>query len=122
MSPVFVETLRRSEVRLDAIAAQLSPLRLASKLGDGKAALGLLRQRADLAAREILDSRSRSLNICMAKLDALSPLAVLTRGFALVENEAGQILRDSEQADIDETVKVKLAKGSLRAKVTSIDG
>jgi exodeoxyribonuclease VII large subunit len=121
MSPVFVETLRRSEARLDAIAAQLSPLRLASKLGDGKAALGLLRQRADSAARDALDSRSRSLNICMAKLDALSPLSVLTRGFAIVENEAGQILRDAEQVDIDESVKVKLAKGSLRAKVMSID-
>lgn len=121
MSPVFVDTLQRANARLDAISAQLSPIRLASKLGDRKASLGMLSQRASSAARGLIESRSELLNVAMAKLDALSPLAVLGRGFAIAENEKGEILRDSSQVSVDESVKIRLEKGSLRAKVTGTD-
>ena len=121
MSPVFIETLRRGEARLDAIAAQLSPVRLASKVGDGKSALGLLGHRANSAARGALEAKSRSLKICMAKLDALSPLKVLNRGFAIVENQTGEIIGRSDRLDVGDDVKVKLSEGSFRAKVTDIE-
>ncbi len=119
MSPVFIETLQRANARLDAISAQLSPMRLASKLGDRNALVGMLGQRASSAERSLLDSKLESLNISMAKLDALSPLAVLGRGFAIIENEKGEILRDAARVAVDELVKIRLEKGSLRAKVLS---
>lgn len=119
MSPVFVETLRQANTRLDTISAQLSPVRLASKVGNGKAALGVMSQRTDSAARKTIESRVRSLNVAMAKLDALSPLAVLKRGFAIAENEAGEILRDAAQVAVDELVKIRLAEGTLRTRVVS---
>jgi exodeoxyribonuclease VII large subunit len=121
MSPVFVETLKRGEARLDAIATQLSPLRLASKVGSGRAKLGLLGQRSESAAENVLRSKLKSLNICMAKLDALSPLKVLGRGFAIAENDAGEILSNSAQVAIDDLVKLRLANGSLTARVKTID-
>ena len=121
MSPVFVETLRRANARLDAIASQLSPLRMASKLGSSRTSLGLLSQRADAAARGLIGQKQKALNLGMAKLNALSPLAVLERGFSIAENEKGEILRDVAQVTVDETIKVKLAKGSLRARVDKID-
>ena len=121
MSPVFVETLRRANVRLDGIVAQLSPLRPASKLGDSKTRLSVLTERAGSAARNLLDRKLKSLNISMAKLHALSPLDVLSRGFAIVENEFAEILRDSSQVNVDDSLKVTLAKGSLKAKVTLIE-
>jgi exodeoxyribonuclease VII large subunit len=121
MSPVFVETLRQANTRLDAISAQLSPVRLASKVGDGKAVLGLMSQRKDSAALSVIDTKSKALNICMAKLDALSPLAVLKRGFAIAENEAGEILRDAAQVAVDDLVKIRLEKGSLKVRVEKVD-
>lgn len=121
MSPVFLETLKTANVRLDAIASQLSPVRLASKVGDGKSALGVMSQRADSAIRSAFDSKVESFRVCGAKLDALSPLKVLDRGFAIVENEAGMILRDASQSGVGEFVKIRFAKGSLRAKVEKID-
>jgi exodeoxyribonuclease VII large subunit len=121
LSPVFLETLRRGEARLDAIASQLSPVRLASKVGDGKTRLAVFSQRADSAARNLVDGKLRSLKICGAKLDALSPLKVLNRGFAIAESETGEILRDASRVKVDDRLKVKLAKGSLRAKVEDVD-
>ncbi|HEX6126519.1 MAG TPA: exodeoxyribonuclease VII large subunit [Pyrinomonadaceae bacterium] len=117
LSPAFIETLRRGEARLDAIAAQLSPVRLASKVGDGKSELGILSQRADSAVRGAFETKTRSLRVCMAKLDALSPLNVLNRGFAIVENEAGEIVRDATQLAVDDSAKITVAKGSLQVKV-----
>ena len=121
MSPVFLETLRQANARLDAIAAQLSPMRLASKVGDGKVAVGVLGQRIDSAARGIVDTKLESLKICGAKLDALSPLKVLDRGFAIVQNTAGEIIRDVSQVQVDDPLKVKFAKGTVRARVEKVD-
>jgi exodeoxyribonuclease VII large subunit len=121
LSPVFIETLQRASARLDAISAQLSTLHPASKVSDGKAALGILSERINSARKRFFDAKSRSLNLSMAKLDALSPLAVLGRGYAIAENEKGEILRDSAQVSVDDLVNVRLEKGSLKAKVTGIE-
>jgi exodeoxyribonuclease VII large subunit len=121
MSPVFIETLQRANARLEAISAQLSTLHPASKVSDGKAALGILSERINSARRRFFDSKSRSLNLSMAKLDALSPLAVLGRGYAIAENENGGILRDSTQVTVDDLVNIRLEKGSLTTKVTGIE-
>jgi exodeoxyribonuclease VII large subunit len=121
MSPVFVETLQQANARLDAISAQLSPMRMASKVGDGKTSLSVLRQRADSALAAAHDAKLKALNIAMAKLDALSPLAVLGRGFAIVENEKGEILRDAAIVSADDRVKIKLEKGSLKARVEEVE-
>lgn len=121
MSTAFIETIRRANARLDSISAQLSPMYLASKLGDGKTALGVLGQRIDSGVRGIVDDKQKSLKICMAKLDALSPLKVLDRGFAIAENESGRIIRNADDVEVGEQVNLRLAKGSLKTRVESID-
>ena len=119
LSTAVVDRLRRASERLESINAQLSPLRPASKVGDGKARLGILSQRANSAIASGVEAKLKSLKICAAKLDALSPLAVLGRGFAIAENEKSEILRDTAQVDVDDLVNIKLAKGRLTTKVVS---
>lgn len=118
-STAVLDRLRHAGSRLETINIQLSPLRLASKVGDGKATLGVTSQRAESAISSAIDGKLRSLKIAAAKLDALSPLAVLGRGFAIAENEKREILRDSAQVEVDDVVNVKLEKGSLTTKVLS---
>jgi exonuclease VII large subunit len=48
-------------------------------------------------------------------------LKVLGRGFAIAENDAGEILSNSAQVAIDDLVKLRLANGSLTARVKTID-
>ena len=52
-------------------------------------------------------------------LDALSPLAVLERGYAICLTPEGRVIRSADAVNVDETVKVKLHQGSLSARVTS---
>ena len=52
-----------------------------------------------------------------AKLDALSPLKVLGRGYAVAKSADGRILRAAEDADVGEKIEVLLGQGSLSCTV-----
>ena len=52
-------------------------------------------------------------------LEALSPLAVLERGYAICLTPEGQVVRSAEAVAIDSTVNVQLHKGRLAARVVS---
>ena len=64
------------------------------------------------AARERLSPLVRTLN-------AVSPLATLERGYAIVSSEAGGILRDAADAPPGSVIEARLATGKSRAKVES---
>ena len=52
-----------------------------------------------------------------AKLDALSPLSVLGRGYAVARREDGQILRAAQDVSVGEKIEVLLGQGSLNCTV-----
>jgi exodeoxyribonuclease VII large subunit len=68
--------------------------------------------RLDLARRA---NRAQAL---AAKLSQLSPLRILDRGYAIVTNDSGEIVKATEQAPVDSAINVRLANGSLGARVT----
>ena len=52
-----------------------------------------------------------------AKLDAMSPLKVLTRGYAMAQTTDGKVLRSVEQVELGERISVCLGDGKLSATV-----
>lgn len=56
-----------------------------------------------------------------AKLDALSPLSVLSRGFAVVTGSDGLAIRDSLQLSIGDPVQIKFFIGKAVAEIVSVD-
>jgi exodeoxyribonuclease VII large subunit len=50
-------------------------------------------------------------------LDALSPLAVLERGYAVCLTPEGKVIRNADAVELNSTVKVRLHEGTLRASV-----
>jgi exodeoxyribonuclease VII large subunit len=52
-----------------------------------------------------------------ARLQGLSPVAVLSRGYALVYSEAGVLLRSAGEVQVGATIRARLGVGSIRAKV-----
>ena len=50
-------------------------------------------------------------------LNAVSPLATLERGYAIVSSEQGEILRDAAKSAPGMIIEARLARGRLRAKV-----
>lgn len=68
----------------------------------------------------ITDRRS-TLDQLTGRLRALSPLAVLGRGYALAQGPDGHVLRSVEQVKKGDDIKVRLAKGALRARVREVE-
>jgi exodeoxyribonuclease VII large subunit len=50
-------------------------------------------------------------------LHAVSPLATLDRGYAIVTTHDGKVLRDAADAPVGTLVEARLAQGRIRAKV-----
>lgn len=74
--------------------------------------------RLNAIAKQILDRKSNQFIALTSKLDAMSPLKVLTRGYALVQTESGELLKSVAQVHANDKVFVGLADGTLTAIVT----
>ncbi len=66
--------------------------------------------------REIQEKKHRFI-ACTAKLDAMSPLKVLTRGYSIVHSDDGHILHSVHQTAPGREIQVTLSDGSLTAAV-----
>ena len=80
--------------------------------------LELLQNRLVSAETRTVERKNRQFIELTSKLDAMSPLKVLTRGYALVRRENGMVLKSVRQIEPGERIKVSLSDGSLTAVVT----
>ncbi len=71
--------------------------------------------------RTIIRLRRQRLDALQARLEALSPLAVLSRGYAIVLGEDGHALTRAAEARHDERLDIRLHEGRLTAKVETVD-
>lgn len=84
---------------------------------DKRLQLDFVQQKLGNAAARQLDGDMRRFAQLTAKLDALSPLKVLGRGYAMAQDEKGSVLKSSDQVQVGERIRVKLAQGSLQCSV-----
>jgi exodeoxyribonuclease VII large subunit len=68
--------------------------------------------------RATLNRRRERLAATAAKLEQLNPRLVLSRGYAIVRNERGEIVRDAAQAPAGSSVSILLEKHTLPARIT----
>ena len=73
----------------------------------------------DLAAGQLARKR-QGFAALAASLDAMSPLKVLGRGYAMAQNEAGQILKSYRGTAPGDRVSVTLGEGGLTARVEEV--
>ncbi|MDX1251995.1 MAG: exodeoxyribonuclease VII large subunit [Gammaproteobacteria bacterium] len=82
-----------------------------------------LRQRLHAMLRLTLERKQQRLNAASRALDAVSPLATLGRGYAIVRTLPEQrVLRDAREATPGEAVEARLARGRLICTVSRILG
>ena len=106
---------RRERLRwLTGRAALMSP---ATRLTQQLLRLDNLNQRLIRGGRQVIHSRLEKLQPLIRTLNAVSPLATLERGYAIVSTESGDILRSATDAGPGTLIEARLAKGKIRAKV-----
>jgi exodeoxyribonuclease VII large subunit len=82
-----------------------------------------LERRLERAMRRSLRDAQGSLSSLSGRLDALSPLRTLARGYAIVLAEKnGLAVRDATSVQVGETLSIRLSHGKLRAAVIEEQG
>lgn len=108
---------QRARRRAEAVSYRLQPARLSASVSAARNRLDVARAERDAALTARLDDARARLAVAVASLDALSPLAVLGRGYALVRDAQGQLLRDARAVQSGEQIHLRLARGALIARV-----
>jgi exodeoxyribonuclease VII large subunit len=81
----------------------------------------LLSDRLHRSWQNALANYNSRLAKAQAQVAHLSPLAVLQRGYALVQTPDGRLIRDSEEATVGDRLTIRLNRGRLESTVTRTD-
>lgn len=117
MNDIVSLRIKDSGKNLRRLIHRLSPVRLSKQLGERNLKLGLLRQRNTAAAEAKVAAYREHLKISMAGLHALSPLAVLERGYSIARTRDGKVVRNVEMIKTGDLLKITVADGTLDAEV-----
>jgi len=120
MRQAIERRLRVAERRLAAARHSLASRDLRVALARYRARLE--RSIAALAPqmRHRLERQRSRLDSLNRQLAQLSPLAILERGYSIVQTEAGAIVRDAEQTHVEERLRVRLHRGGLQVRVEEL--
>lgn len=83
--------------------------------------LSQLRERAHRSVQHRLERESATLSHTLARVRSLSPAQTLNRGYSIVQDAAGAIVREASALSEGEQITVRAATGSAQATVTSTD-
>lgn len=90
-------------------------------LNDRRMLTDYLQRRLNAAAqREVSASRERFVRLT-AKLDAMSPLKVLGRGYSFARDERGSVVRSVHQLTVGETLRLEFVDGCAHAQITDLE-
>jgi len=101
-----VERLRRSMQRLDRQHPQENLLLQRHRMA-------MLQQRLQSRIGHRLEQYALQLRGIARTMNSMSPFATLTRGYAIIRREDGQVLRHSRDSQPGDTLHAQLAEGSL---------
>jgi exodeoxyribonuclease VII large subunit len=102
---------------LDATSARLSSLDVRLRFAEVRRRLEACNTAVTQAVRLRLSHAQSELAPLEAHLKQLSPLAILERGYAIVERD-GKIVKSPEDAPVGSEIQVRLSRGSRGARVT----
>lgn len=114
---LIARRLREAQGRAEWLRQSLAPVRLQSRANSSRSRS----ERATAACIEAIEKRIRlaqqTLSLSAASLDALSPLAVLGRGYAIAQDASGKLIRDADSLSQGDELNVRLNKGKVKTRV-----
>jgi exodeoxyribonuclease VII large subunit len=114
--------LRDYRRRLDVASARAIHYDFRRSLAIGRSQLEAVTNGLAAITRAQMARRRSTLEHIAAKLDALSPVKILDRGYALVFDAHGVLVKDAGQLRTGQEITARVARGSLLAEVKSTSG
>src|SRR5262249_23342905 len=107
---------------LDALAAAGRNYALRFALGGVRKELNAKLAAMAAAVRELLLRRRSRLERLTSQMEALSPVAILDRGYALVFDASGKLVKDAASVKSGEEIRARVARGEIVADVKRTSG
>lgn len=117
MTTMMEKQLSLSRRQLDMLAKKRvlqSPMHY---IEDKRLALDYVHRRLIASSQQLLAGKKQKFISLTAKLDAMSPLKVLSRGYSVTRRADGSVLRASSEVAPGDEITVRLLHGSVRAEV-----
>lgn len=112
--------LKSARIHLNALSASPGLQSPMGYLQQRRRNLENLRDRLSASQTHQISLKKQRFIGLTSKLDALSPLKVLTRGYALTQLEDGTVIRSVGQIKAEDCIRVTLVDGSMTAKITEV--
>ena len=117
MATALTRQLKSARQHLNVLSASPALKSPTGYLEQKQKTLELLKNRLISAQNQNINRKSARYVALTAKLDAMSPLKVLTRGYAMAQTEDGDVLRSVEHVDLGQRITVSLNDGTISATV-----
>jgi exodeoxyribonuclease VII large subunit len=113
MESAFRRAIKRKRAKHSEILLKLRDADIRRALVERRGKLGILNARLESSARAGLVRAGENVSVATGKLDSLSPLAVLGRGYAIAFDEDGGVIKRATDVGKGERVRIRLADGEL---------
>lgn len=113
--------VERSRMRVKMLSENTVLKNPMVKVEDNRIYLDSLYKNFENAFQGILNEKKQSLALNASKLDALSPLSSLQRGFSVTKDTAGKVVKSVGQISDGDEITVLVSDGSLLADVKKIE-
>lgn len=124
MSAAMINALRRqlktSRQHLDILSKSTALQSPIGYLQQRQKSLESLQNRLVAAQTQCIGRSNQRYIALTAKLDAMSPLKVLTRGYAMVQTADGSVVRSISQVNTEDHIDISFSDGKLSATVTDV--
>jgi len=114
MAPQRLKTLR---TELAALETRLAPTRRRDAIHELHQTVDNLEAACRAEAERRLADSERELHALAQRLNALSPLATLKRGYSISRKTDGQVVTAAEQVSVGERIELQLSQGNLVCRV-----
>jgi exodeoxyribonuclease VII large subunit len=115
------QSTRRARLKLDSLAQRRCFARPLEGIHERGRRLDELESRLKRSMKQVLESSRQEINALAASLNALSPLAVLDRGYSLTKRMSdGELVRDASLLTAGERISTLLSRGSIVSEVREV--
>ncbi|WP_341960941.1 exodeoxyribonuclease VII large subunit [Planococcus maritimus] len=115
-----VLTVRRSGDRLTMLSRQLDNRNPSDRIRQAERDLAILGDRLDQRIANVFNQREQQLKSAIRTLDALSPLKIMDRGYA-IPFKHGEVVKSVDQLELGDQLSLSLKDGEIKTVIEAID-
>ncbi|HEV3038885.1 MAG TPA: exodeoxyribonuclease VII large subunit [Candidatus Angelobacter sp.] len=117
LASAYQQRFREAHRRLDVASARIRHFDFRRSLAMRRTQLDAGTDAVVRTIRGRIANQYSQVNQLAAKLDALSPVKILERGYALIFDARGALVKDASQVAVGERISARVAKGTIGAEV-----